>query len=420
MNKFSKNFWTVIGMEFTERGSYYGVMSILAIYLSMSTAEGGLGFSKESVGVIQSIITPIIYLVPIISGAFAEKLGYRFLLGIAFVMMSLGYFLTGMSSSYPLVFASLLVMAVGAGMFKPIVSGTIAHETSKANSTLGFGIFYMSVNLGSFLFPLILVPILKGIAWNYIFYLAAICTGLLIFVNLFIYKEPARPKNEQSVEDVLKATLSVLTDKKFMALVVIYAGFWVLYFQMFGTVLWYLDEYIDTTPIDTAVNGFLGMFIDNPSWKFDIEHVTVMNAFTIIVLQLVISNIVKRFNALPTIITGVIIGTIGMAILAFSSNVWVFIAGIMIFSVGEMTAHPKYSSYVGLIAPEDKKALYMGYSFLTSVIGSAIAGVLGAAMYVYFTETVQNVQLLWLSFSLIGIATAIGLYIFNKKTKLNG
>lgn len=416
MVKYSKNFWTVIGMEFIERGSYYGVMGILAIYLSMSANEGGLGFSKEKVGLIQSVITPIIYLVPIIAGALAERFGYRLMLGLAFIMMSIGYLLTGISTEYNLVFGSLLVMAFGAGMFKPIVSGTIARETTPQNSALGFGIFYLSVNLGSFIFPLILVPILKEISWSYIFFLASACTGTLLLVNLFIYKEPSRPENKQKISKVLQTTISVLKDKKFMSLILIYSGFWVLYFQMFGAVLWYLKEHVNVEPINHAVNSFLSYFIKNPSWEFDIEHVVVLNAFTIIVLQIVISNIVKKWKAMPTMITGVLIGTVGMAILAISSNVWVFIAGLVIFSIGEMTAQPKYSSYVGLIAPEDKKALYMGYSFLCSVIGSGIAGILGAVMYVYFTETVNNPKLLWLTFSMIGVLTAIGLYIYNKKT----
>jgi hypothetical protein len=55
MKRFSKNFRTVIGMEFTERGSYYGVMSILSAYLVMSKWEGGLAFSKESVGIIKCV-----------------------------------------------------------------------------------------------------------------------------------------------------------------------------------------------------------------------------------------------------------------------------------------------------------------------------------------------------------------------------
>ena len=89
-------------------------------------------------------------------------------------------------------------------------------------------------------------------------------------------------------------------------------------------------------------------------------------------------------------------------------------AGITIFSIGEMTAHPKYISYVGLIAPEDKKALYLGYSFLYGVIGSGIGGILGATMYVYFLDTLHMPSLLWIMFSLIGVLTIVGLLLYNK------
>ena len=79
-----------------------------------------------------------------------------------------------------------------------------------------------------------------------------------------------------------------------------------------------------------------------------------------------------------------------------------------------MTAHPKFISYVGLIAPEDKKALYLGYSFLYGVIGSGIGGILGAHLYVYFVDTLKNPAALWFIFSLIGVNTIIGLLLFNK------
>jgi MFS family permease len=103
-----------------------------------------------------------------------------------------------------------------------------------------------------------------------------------------------------------------------------------------------------------------------------------------------------------------------MGILAISTHPYVFILGIFIFSVGEMTAHPKFISYVGLIAPEDKKALYLGYAFLYGVIGSGIGGVLGANLYVHFVDNLKNPQILWLIFSSIGLATIVGLLLYNK------
>lgn len=410
---FTKNFWTVIVMEFFERGSYYGVMSVLSIYLILSPVEGGLGFSKEGVGVIMSTITPLLYLLPILAGALADRFGYRRTLMLAFAVMSTGYFLTSLSTSYSLVFMSLILMAVGAGFFKPVISGTIARETNENNSALGFGIFYWAINLGAFIFPLILVPYLKGIGWNYIFVMAAVGTGSMLLLNIFVYKEPPRPKDTKPLSEVLKGIFLVLKDYRFVLMIVIYSGFWILYFQMFGTVLWYLKDYMDMTPVNNAVNRFLSMFVENPTWKFDSEHVTVINAGAIILLQLFISSLVKKTPALPTMIVGIALGTLGMGILAISTYAWVFIAGLVIFSIGEMTAHPKFISYIGLIAPPDKKALYLGYSFLYGVIGSGIGGILGATMYVHFVEGLHRPGLLWFIFSMIGVATIIGLLLFN-------
>jgi len=414
IKSFPRNFWTVITMEFFERGSYYGVMSVLSVYLVLSVNEGGLGFSKESVGVIKSTITPLLYFLPILSGAIADRFGYRKTLMFAFIIMSTGYFLTSLFTAYLPVFASLLLMVIGAGFFKPIISGTIARATDEKNSTLGFGIFYWSINLGAFIFPLILVPILKEISWSYIFIMASIGTGWLILLNLFIYKEPSKPKSNKSIVEILKGAVLVLKDYKFVLMIIIYSGFWILYFQMFDTVLWYLKEHVDVTPINISVNYLLNFFMTNPNWSFDAEHVTVINAGTIILLQLFISNIVKNKKALPTMITGIGLGTIGMAILALSAHIYVFMLGIIIFSIGEMTAHPKFISYVGLIAPEDKKALYLGYSFLYGVLGSGIGGVLGANLYVHFVDKLNQPSLLWFIFSFIGVFTMIGLLFYNK------
>ena len=414
IKSFNKNFWTVITMEFFERGSYYGVMSVLSVYLILGVDKGGLGFSKESVGVIKSTITPLLYLLPILSGAMADRYGYKKILMAAFVVMSLGYFLTSLFTSYEFVFLSLLLMVTGAGFFKPIISGTIARSTTEKNSTLGFGIFYWSINLGAFIFPLILIHYLKAISWNYIFIMASIGTGWLIILNLFFYKEPERPKSTKSLGKVLQEMILVIKDYRFMSMIVIYSGFWILYFQMFDTVLWYFGDYVDMTPINNLVNSFLSIFVTNPNWKFDTEHVTVINAGTIILLQLFVSNIVKNTKALPTMIFGIGLGTIGMAILAISSNAWIFLIGIFIFSLGEMTAHPKFISYVGLIAPEDKKALYLGYSFLYGVIGSGIGGILGAKLYVHFVDKLHTPNILWLIFSMIGVVTIIGLLLYNK------
>lgn len=407
---FSGTFWLVIMMEFFERGSYYGMMSILSVYFTDI-----LFYSKESVGVIKSTIQPLLYILPIVAGAIGDRYGYKKTLIFAFSFLGLGYFLTSQMTDYALVFGSLVIMGIGAGAFKPMISGTISRLTTEENSTLGFGIFYWSINFGAFIFPLILVPYLKNtFGWHSVMIASAICTASMLIPTIFLYKEPPRPASTKTLPEVLKGMILVLTDIRFIMLIVIYSGFWILYFQMFDSVLWYVKDYVDATSLDNTVNSVLGIFGININWKFDVEHVTVINAGTIILLQMIVSNIVKKFKALPTMITGIAMGTLGMAILAINTNIWVFVIGITIFSIGEMTAHPKFISYVGLIAPEDKKATYLGYAFLYGVIGSAIGGVLGANLYVHFVDNLKDPQTLWIIFSLIGVATIIGLLLYAK------
>lgn len=414
IRSFPKTFWTVIVMEFLERGSYYGVMSVLSVFLILGLDSGGLGFSKEQTGAILGTIPPLLYFLPIISGAIADRYGYKKVLSFAFVCMIVGYFLTGISNSYALVFGSLIIMALGAGFFKPVISGTIARSTNEHNSGLGFGIFYWSINLGAFLFPLILVPILKSYSYSYIFYMAAFVGVLLLLINLFIYKEPKREKSNKNLGQVFKEMVLVLKDWRFILMIFLYSAFWILYFQMFGTVLWYVKDYINMAAVNESVNSFLSVFVNNPQWEFDVEHVTVINAGVIIVLQLFVSNLIKKAPALSTMITGMGLGTLGIGILAISTSPWIFITGIMVFTLGEMTAHPKFISYIGLIAPADKKALYLGYSFLYGVIGSSIGGFLGSKLYVKYVDNLGQPRTMWLIFTGIGVVSIISLALYNR------
>jgi dipeptide/tripeptide permease len=415
ITSFPKSFWTVIVMEFFERGSYYGMMSVLSVYLVLARESGGLAFSKESVGLIKSVITPLLYFLPILAGAIGDRMGYKKVLFFAFLSMSAGYLLTGLSDTYGTVFMSLLLVALGAGFFKPMIAGTIARVTNESTSSLGFGIYYWSINLGAFIFPLILVPLMKSVSYSYIFFMAAIGTGWLFFLNWFVYREPPVTGNRsRSIGMVFTEMITVLKDYRFILMIVIYSGFWIMYFQVYDSVLWYLTEHINMGPVNQIVNSFLALFVSNPDWKFEAEHVTAMNAGAIILLQLFVSALVRKANPLPTMITGIAFGSIGMAMLAIAPNPWIFIAGMFIFTLGEMTAHPKFISYVGIIAPEDKKAVYQGYAFLYGVIGSGVGGILGAWLYVLFIDKLHNPSMLWITFSMIGVISIIGLLLYNR------
>ncbi len=414
LSTFPKVFWTANVMELFERGAYYGMNSVLAVYLTNSVREGGLGFTEQSVGFLQSLIYACTYVVPILGGALADRYGYRRMLMVAFSFLAVGYFLAGQMSAYGAVFASLLIMATGSGLFKPIISGTIARSTNEANSGFGFGVYYWMINLGAFLAPLA-VSYLKGFSWNYVFIASSLYCALMIIPTLFTFTEPPKPENTKSLKQVLSGMTMVLGDARFMLMIFVYSFFWILYFQNFGSVLWFLRDFVNTTPID-AFFASLGIPV-----KFDAEHVTVINAGTIILLQVFISRIVKNTKPLLTMVSGIGFGVLGFICLAFASNIWIFILGIAVFSIGEMTAHPKYYSYVGLVAPSDKKAVYMGYAFLYGVIGSLVGSNLGGAMYenllkplVGQTGIENSIRTFWLIFAVLGIFAALGLLLYNK------
>jgi proton-dependent oligopeptide transporter, POT family len=414
LQTFPRVFWIANVMELFERAAYYGLNSVLAIYLSDSVQTGGLGFSEESVGFLQSLIYAFTYVVPILGGALADRYGYRRMLLVAFSFLAAGYFVSGQMSTYGSVFVALLIMATGAGLFKPIISGTLARSTNEENSGFGFGIYYWMINLGAFLAPLA-VTFFKGFSWSLVFTASSAYCALMLLPVVFLYRDPPRPESTKKLREVLTNAAMVLGDARFMLMIFVYSGFWILYFQEFGSMLWFLRDFVDATPVDRA---FASIGI---SLRFDAEHVTVVNAGTIILLQVLVSRLFKNVKALPTMITGMGIGVLGFICLAFAQTIWIFILGIAVFSIGEMTAHPKYYSYVGIVAPADKKAVYMGYAFLYGVIGSLIGSNLGGVLYEGMLKpqignpgAPDAYEKFWLLFAVLDLLSMVGLILYNK------
>lgn len=417
---FPRTFWVANLMELFERGAYYGLNAVLAHYLVKV-----LHFGEQSVGFLQGFVYALTYIMPIVGGALAERLGYRRMLLVAFSLLTVGYFAAGNFTSYGLIFLFLLIMATGSGLFKPIITGTVARTTTGENSGFGFGVYYWCINLGAFLAPLY-VSWVKGFSWRYVFFSSALWCFLMLLPAAFIYKDPEKPESTKSIRRVLNEALLVLRDSRFMLLIVVYSCFWILYFQMFGSVLWYLRDFITRFPVDEFM-AKLGI-----PFHFDVEHVTVINAGTIILLVVFISRIVKNIRPIPVMAVGIIFGTMGFLILAFTHNAFLFVLGIAVFSIGEMTTHPKYYSYIGLVAPKDKVAVYMGYAFLYGVIGSLFGSNFGAFLYERILkpvapsreavsaglplapDVISQIRFFWLIFAVLGLFCICGLLLYNK------
>ena len=108
IHKFPSAFWLANTMELFERWAWYGMFIPLALYLTGSTDTGALGFSQVEKGTLMGTVVAILYFLPVITGAIADKFGYRKTLIVAYIILASGYFFMGKVSSYSMVFLTFL------------------------------------------------------------------------------------------------------------------------------------------------------------------------------------------------------------------------------------------------------------------------------------------------------------------------
>ena len=383
--KFPRTFWVANTIELFERWAWYGFFMLFANYLTGSSDMGGLEFTQSQKGMIMGIGTGILYFLPVITGAIADKFGYKRVLALAFVIYTSAFILLPQFDSFTGVFIMYLYLALGAALFKPIIQATIAKTTDDETASIGFGIFYMMVNLGAFIGPMVTL-LYKEASYNIVFNISASIIAIN-FILLLFYKEPDRIKSQEPLSSTIKQIFInialVIKDFKFVLFLLIVAGFWTMYNQLFFTLPVFITQWVNTSDMYDFFRKYAPFFAENygSHGQMEAEFIVNFDAMFIIIFQVLISSFVMRWKALNTMIRGFIISSIGMALTLMTQNVVFIIAALLIFSVGEMTASPKISEYIGRIAPSDKKALYMGYSFIPMFLGNVFAGFISGDVY---------------------------------------
>jgi len=383
--KFPRTFWVANTIELFERWAWYGFFMLFANYLTGSSDMGGLEFTQTQKGLIMGIGTGILYFLPVITGSIADKYGYKKVLLLAFFIYASAFILLPMFDSFTGVFIMYLYLALGAALFKPVISATIAKTTTDKTSSIGFGIFYMMVNLGAFLGPMVTL-LFKNASYDMVFHISAGIISINLILLLF-YKEPDRKKSNepflQTLGDVFKNIGLVLKDFRFVIFLVIVSGFWTMYNQLFFTLPVFIAQWVDTSVMYSFFAEHIPFIAENygAHGEMEAEFITNFDAMFIILFQVIVSTIVMRWKALSTMITGFVIASIGMALTLMTQDVVFIIVALFVFAIGEMTASPKITEYIGRIAPRDKKALYMGYSFLPLFLGNIFAGFISGGVY---------------------------------------
>jgi len=398
-NSFPRTFWVANTIELFERWAWYGFFMLFANYLTGSSELGGLEFTQAQKGMLMGVGTGILYFLPVLTGAIADRYGYKKVLFVSFLIYASAFVLLPQFKSFPAVFAMYLYLAVGAALFKPVISATIAKTTNESNASIGFGIFYMMVNIGAFFGPI--VTLLFKDNYNMVFYISAGIV-LLNLILLFFYKEP-----EQGIETRTKEPLGktfgtifrnmggIFKDWRFILFLLIVAGFWTMYNQLFYTLPVFISQWVDTSVLYDFFDTYMPFISRNYSpapGVLDAEFVTNFDAMYIILFQVLVSTLVMKMRPLRSMMTGFLVCTIGMALTLVSQNVLFTLVAILIFGLGEMAGSPKITEYIGSIAPSDKKALYMGYSFIPVFIGNVFAGFISGNVYQMMADKVTIVR----------------------------
>ena len=184
-------FWVANSIEVLERFAYYGIYFGFGIYMEH------LGYSRGQLGIVQSIFLFMSYSIPVISGTFADRYGFKKVLIISYLAYLPSVLLLLATKSFSGIVLTMLSIGLAAGIFKPLISGTVRAVTDRTNKTLGFGIFYAMVNVGGSFGPVIAGK-LRAISWNHAFVAAAVAIGVMLLITILFYEDP--PRDEQEAE----------------------------------------------------------------------------------------------------------------------------------------------------------------------------------------------------------------------------
>lgn len=417
MNKrtaFPGVFWVANSIEIFERFAYYGIYMGFGIYLQQ------LGYSKGDLGIVQSIFLAFSYLIPLFSGTFADKYGFKKMLIVSYMAYLPSILLLIITESFSGIALTMLTIGFAAGIFKPLISATVRATTDSTNKTVGFGIFYMMVNIGASFGPLVMGK-LRTMSWDYVFYTAAATIGLMFLITVFFYKEPKREIEGISLKQKFQDIATALSDYKFATFIILLGVFfWMPFWAFFNVLAVYINDYMNTAALYNSVKSVLGATLtniishqDGGVWKINAEAIS-HDGYIIIVFQVLISRTFEKRAAIPSFLFGLFMAAVGFLLLAFSligPNTLVFL-GIFLFAIGEMISSPRIQEYIMWIAPKEKAGLYMGTNFLATFIGAILSGFYTWLMGVY--QNMGSPQYIMYTLAVHMIVGILAVYIFTK------
>jgi len=395
-DSFPRSFWTANLTELFERGAYYAMASFVVLYL------GQLGFGDYWPSNLNGILWALVYFLPILSGTIADQYGFKKSLLIAFVLLAIGYFTmgypvwfggyelshtvesnmtAGVGILFPVIMA-IIIIGIGGSIIKPCIAGTV-QRTAGARATLGFGIFYMIINIGSLLGRGVSYIMRKEFDLSYIFAVSVFFSILAFFAVLFFYTDPEpefgqKKKAKKSIFKILADMILVLRNLRFAMFLVVSSGFFFIYSQVYNVLPLYLKKVVELDPA--------------------VDLITMANPFVIVFFQLLITKMFGKMKPIKSIIVGTIIIGISMLInlipIFMSGGVRTLVLGdfiplgslfiiltVGLIAFGELFTSARTYEYIGALSPKGQEGLFLGYANLPMAIGALIGGPAGAFIF---------------------------------------
>jgi proton-dependent oligopeptide transporter, POT family len=442
---FERPFWIANISEIFERLSYYGAFASLALYL-----QERLNFSTQQTGTLTGIFGGMVWFLAIFGGAAADRLGFRRALSAAYLILAVAYFLIGsigapwlapVRNAVPIslfVGFILVLPALGISLVKPCVVGTTARASRENVRSIGYSIYYTLVNIGGAAGPYCASWAHRHLGVENVYRLAAVSVFAMFFVVLLLFREPRKPgdapppsiatvaRNFCVVVGNYRLVLPVLTIalllrlglwfypgfrvpwwiwvgllvlvlagiSRFMWFLVLFTGYWVVFWQQYISLPGYIHGYI------------------NP--HADVEIILVTDGLTVICLTLVVNFLIRKIPAFQAVILGTVITSLSWLILAFRPTIWAAVLSLFVLALGEIIQQPRYYEYISRLAPPGQQGTYMGFAFLPIGIGSLIGGWFGGSLAHHFGEVMHQPERMWWCVTAVGVATTALLWVYDR------
>lgn len=445
---FEAPFWIANITEIFERLAYYGAFASLALYL-----QEKLNFSTEQTGTLTGIFGGMVWFLAIFGGAAADRLGFRRALSAAYLILGAAYFLIGsigaswlapVRNAVPLglfVGIILILPALGIALVKPCVVGTTARASKENVRSIGYSIYYTMVNIGGAAGPLFASWAHRHLGVENVYRVVALGVFAMFFVVLLFFKEPRHESDAPapSIATVARnfcvvvgnawvvlpvllvalllrialwvrpgwtvpwwiwATLGMLVlagISRFMWFLVIFTGYWVVFWQQYISLPGYIHGYINSNA--------------------DVEKILVTDGLTVICLTLVVGFLTKKIPPFLAVILGSVITSVSWIVLALRPTVWGAVLSLFVLALGEIIQAPRYYDYISRLAPAEQQGTYMGFAFLPIGIGSLIGGWFGGTVVHHFGEVQHRPALIWWSFTAVGLVTTVLLWVYDRRVR---